>query len=151
MSDQLAGMFDEDEVDDVDQVEPIFEDHTHDAEPQNLYDSVDAFVAGFLVQVYARKVDALKTGFRWCPKWWEHAEAVSRLEALWKAFEILRLDPGTGAAVWWRDYCDPTMSALCDSDGAFRQCSPTEHQVQPDLPIEAPPGWFSSARDTDPA
>lgn len=100
------------------------------------------FVRDFLVIVYARTVSDQRTDFRWCARWWDHAEAVSRLEALWKAFETLRQDPGTGAAVWWRDYCDPTMSALCAPDGAFRQCSDTSHKVQPDLPLIEPPAGF---------
>ena len=107
----------------------------------NLYASVEDFVAGFLVSVYARPVDAQLSGFRWCPRWWEHAEAVSRLEALWVAFEVLRQDP-LGAAIWWRDYADPTMRALCDSAGTFKQCSNTQHRVPDDLPIEDPPPRF---------
>ena len=27
----------------------------------------------------------------WCPQWWRHAEAVARLDALWRAWEHLRL------------------------------------------------------------
>jgi len=114
----------------------------HQEEPENLYTDVAAFVEGFLITVYARPVNAQKNDFRWCAHWWEHAEAVSRLEALWKAFETLRQDPGTGAAVWWRDYADPTLNALCSSEGAFKQCSDTQHKVYADLPVEPAPDWF---------
>jgi hypothetical protein len=118
------------------------EQDEHQDEPENLYPDVAAFVEGFLVTVYARPVNAQKNDFRWCTRWWEHAEAVSRLEALWKAFETLRQDPGTGAAVWWRDYADPTMNALCSNEGAFKQCSDTQHKVYPDLPVVSAPDWF---------
>ena len=58
----------------------------------------------FLVKVQARPVrDGL--ALHWCSQWWDHPEAVSRLEALWKAFEVRR-DPGTGAAT-----CFPCLSA----------------------------------------
>ncbi|MGV0111135.1 DUF4913 domain-containing protein [Arthrobacter sp. CP30] len=32
--------------------------------------------------------------------------AVSRLNALWRAWETLRLDPGTGMSDWWRIHAD---------------------------------------------
>lgn len=108
-------------------------------EVANLYPGVVEFVSGFLTIVYARPVGAQITGFRWCPRWWEHPEALSRLEALWKAFETLRQDPGTGAAVWWRDYADPTMSTLCSPEGPFKGCSPTSHVIPHDLPMDKPP------------
>ena len=64
-------------------------------------------------------VSRQNTRFRWCPQWYLHPEAVARLEALWKAFEHLRHDPPLGAAIWWRDYTDPTMTALTAPDGPF--------------------------------
>ena len=29
--------------------------------------------------------------FRWCAQWWHHGEAISRLTALWYAWEAMRL------------------------------------------------------------
>jgi len=72
-------------------------------EVENHFPNVYAFVQDFLVKVHARPVRA-QLSWHWCSQWWDHPEAVSRLEALWKAFELLRRDPGTGAATWWRDY-----------------------------------------------
>lgn len=111
----------------------------YEPKAENYYPTVVEFVTYFLVRVYARPIMAQRTDFRWCPRWWEHAEAIARLEALWKAWEVLRLDEGTGIATWWRDYCDPTMHALCASDGPFRQCSDTQHDIPPALPLIAPP------------
>jgi hypothetical protein len=100
------------------------------------------FVWDFLTHVYAHPVRAQDTSWRWCARWWEHPEAVSRLEALWKAFEVLRLDPGTGASTWWRDYADPTMAALTASSGTFAKCSDTTHVTPPSLPMEKPSDWL---------
>jgi len=112
-----------------------------DPEVENHFPNVYVFVQDFLVKVQARPVrDGL--ALHWCSQWWDHPEAVSRLEALWKAFEVLRRDPGTGAATWWRDYADPTMAALSDAAGTFAKCSDTSHAVPPDLPMEQPAPWL---------
>lgn len=114
-----------------------------DTEPtvENHFPNVYVFVRDFLVKVHARPVrDQLS--WRWCSQWWDHPEAVSRLEALWKAFEVLRRDPGTGAATWWRDYADPTMAALSDAAGTFAKCSDTSHALPRDLPMEQPAAWL---------
>jgi Domain of unknown function (DUF4913) len=112
------------------------------AEPH--FPTVHAFVSGFLVKVYARKFRDQDTSFKWCAQWFHHAEAVCRLEALWKAFEALRTDPGTGASVWWRDHADPCMTALTAPDGPFAKCGPDRHQTPPELPTDdPPPGLFT--------
>ena len=58
----------------------------------------------------------------WCPQWWRHAEAVARLEALWRAWEHLRQDAATGLSVWFRDHADHHMTILLDADGPFKGC-----------------------------
>jgi len=110
-------------------------------EVENHFPNVYVFVQDFLVKVHARPVRA-QLPWRWCSQWWDHPEALSRLEALWKAFEVLRRDPGTGAATWWRDYADPTMAALSDAAGTFAKCSDTTHAVPPDLPMDEPAAWL---------
>ncbi len=110
-------------------------------EVENHFPNVYVFVQDFLVKVHPRPVrDGLS--WHWCSHWWDHPEAVSRLEALWKAFEGLRRDPGTGAATWWRDYADPTIAALSDAGGTFAKCSDTSHAVPPDLPMDQPAPWL---------
>ncbi|WP_193614279.1 DUF4913 domain-containing protein [Nocardioides lijunqiniae] len=113
-----------------------------DAEPLDtsgqLYPNVYVFVSDYLVFVYARPV--ANTGpVRWCAKWWEHPEAVSRLETLWMAFEALRATEGTSPADWWRDYADPAMTALMSAEGPFRSCGPTRHDPPPRLPLDELP------------
>ncbi|MGI8558855.1 MAG: DUF4913 domain-containing protein [Solirubrobacteraceae bacterium] len=48
----------------------------------------------------------------WCPQWWRHAEAVARLESLWRAWEHLRHDAAPGLSVWFRDHADHHLTIL---------------------------------------
>jgi len=56
---------------------------------------------------------------RWDPRWWEYTEVLSRFEALWRAWEFLRLEGPTGMAVFFRDYLDTAMPIITASDGPF--------------------------------
>jgi hypothetical protein len=111
-----------------------------DGRPELFYASLDEFVREQLAPMYRRALDG--TQRTWCPEWWRHAEAISRLEALWRAWEHLRLDPATGMSVWFRDHADHHMAVLLDSDGPFKRCSPekghNERQLEP-LPLVDPP------------
>ena len=57
----------------------------------------------------------------------DHAEAITRLTALWHSWEALRLQPGTGIAVWLRDHLDHQLPVLLGRGGPFAQCSEEEH------------------------
>lgn len=108
--------------------------------PQLYYSTLDVFVRDLLAPTYRRPIDARNRS--WCPQWWRHAEAIARLEALWRAWEHLRLDPATGVSVWFRDHADHHMTVLLDSDaGPFKYCN-TERGHSPrlePLPVDAPP------------
>ena len=111
------------------------------------FSSLPAFVEDFFLEVCLRhEVSA------WCPKWWDHEEAVLRLEALWDAFEALRQEPGTGTAVWIRDYLDPTVAVLTSPETTpFRGCDARRgaHQVAPALTAAPPPhGMFFTSTST---
>ena len=69
----------------------------------------------------------------WCEQWWQHAEALSRMDALWRAWEALRLDPGTGLSVWWRDHADHHLAALLDADGPFKGCGDGHVDDSPEM------------------
>ena len=119
-------------------------------DPGLFHPSLDRFVARFLAPTYRRHVDGRSR--TWCPAWWRHEEAIARLEALWRAWEHLRLDPATGASVWFRDHADHHMPILLDPDtGPFKHCSAEKgHSSRMErLPLEQPPpGLFpSAARD----
>jgi hypothetical protein len=111
-----------------------------DERPELFYSSLPEFVREQLAPMYRRALDG--TQRTWCPEWWRHAEAISRLEALWRAWEHLRLDPATGMSVWFRDHADHHMAVLLDSDGPFKRCSVDkghgERQLEP-LPLVDPP------------
>ncbi|MEU4340709.1 DUF4913 domain-containing protein [Nocardia sp. NPDC023852] len=87
-----------------------------------IYASVVEFVENYLSLVYRRQVTDLSDTV-WCPEWWQHAEAVARLDALWRAWEHYRLDGRTGLSVWFLDHADPHMSKLFDPKGPFKYCS----------------------------
>lgn len=117
-----------------------------DAPDELVYANVLKFVEQHLSPLYGRYIDLEGRAevFTWCGQWWRHREAVSRLTALWKAWESLRKDPTTGLAVWWRDYADPTMRALFDEHGPFEGCSPRRHRPKtaPLVTIPPPEGLF---------
>jgi hypothetical protein len=112
---------------------------------ENFYPHVAAFVTGFLAEVYAHEWREQDTSWRWCAQWWSHTEALVRLEALWKAWEVLRQDAGTGASTWLRDHADPAMNALTSPAGPFTRCTPVKHTAPPALVTAAPPvGLFGN-------
>lgn len=116
-------------------------------EPELFYGSTEEFLHEQLLPLYNRIVDG-KNG-KWCRKWYLHPEAVSRVEALWRAWEHLRLDAATGASVWWRDHADPHMGVLLSTKGPFHACSSTTHYTPDHIVCEyAPEGWFPDERTT---
>src|SRR5688500_12003035 len=86
------------------------------------YPPLDRFVTAQLAPMYRRQVDGRNR--TWCPDWWRHAEAIARREAVWRAWEHLRLDPTTGISVWFRDHADHHMNVLLDPDGPLKGCTP---------------------------
>jgi hypothetical protein len=85
----------------------------------------------------------------WCPRWWSHPEAISKLYALWRAWESLRVaDPHTGMSIWWRDHFEPHFGVLTSEWGAFGRCGPDRghHDGKP-LPIEPAPLEVVSAHE----
>jgi hypothetical protein len=92
------------------------------------------WLTAYLLPNYVRRLgDA-----RWCRQWWEHAEALTRIEALWRSWEAMRWDGPTGMAVWWRDYADPHMRVLTATDGPFFDCQ-RGHKVADPFPTDPPP------------
>lgn len=81
------------------------------------YPNAGAWVDDWLMPRYRRELGGSKR--RWDPDWWRYEEAGGALEALWQAWEHLRLQPGTGIAVFYRDYFYPIMEQLTAPDGPF--------------------------------
>ncbi len=110
-----------------------------EAAPEPLYPNVEAWVAGWFAPTFARRLGTT----RWCASWWRHAEAIVRLEALWRSWEALRLDPAFGMATWLRDHLDPQRAVLMGDAGPFQACEGDEHNPPPELPvIPAPAGYW---------
>ncbi|MFF8766971.1 DUF4913 domain-containing protein [Nocardiopsis dassonvillei] len=108
--------------------------------PEPVFKNVEEFVRLRFLPVYIRPEGGQ---FRWCKEWWRHAEAVSRFQALWHAWEVLRWEAGTGMAVWYRDHLDFQMGILLGDNGPFRECTSRRHQDPRPLPADpAPDGWF---------
>src|SRR5512141_2531287 len=80
------------------------EDGTPEKAPELVYGTAEEFLHEQLLPTYVRSVTG-KTA-KWCIEWYFHPEAVSRVAALWRSWEHLRLDPATGMSVWWRDHAD---------------------------------------------
>jgi uncharacterized protein DUF4913 len=108
------------------------------------YPNVAEFVTSRLVHFYALPPEA---GLVWCPSWFRHAQALSRLDAVWRAWEHLRLDPALGISNWWTNYADPNMRALMDPvSGPFARCV-NGHQDNEPLPTDqVPDGLFLDQR-----
>jgi hypothetical protein len=69
------------------------------------------------------------------------------LEALWRAWEYLRLDAHTGMSVWFRDHADHHMAVLLSADGAFKGCKPDRHGERLEaLPLNEPPDARATLR-----
>jgi hypothetical protein len=105
-----------------------------------VFKNVEEFVVNRFLPVYRRMEG---DEIRWCHMWWAHAEAVSRLQALWHAWEVMRWEPGTGMGNWHRDHLDPQLKALLSPDGPFHACTTSEHREPVPLSASpAPSGWF---------
>lgn len=116
--------------------------------PPLYYGSVDEFVREFVCPMFRRNVgEEGRADYRWSARWWECGEAIARLEAMWRAWEHLRLDPATGTSVWFRDHADHHLGVLMSPTGPWARSKDTAGPGEP-LPYEAPPeGLFPDVRD----
>lgn len=116
--------------------------------PALYYGSVDEFVREFICPIFRRNVgEEGRADYRWSARWWESAEAIARLEAVWRAWEHLRLDPATGTSVWLRDHADHHLGVLMSPTGPWALSRDTAGSDEA-LPYDAPPeGLFLDVRD----
>ncbi|MFF2088596.1 DUF4913 domain-containing protein [Nocardia sp. NPDC058176] len=147
IDDDFDDDLDDDDLDDEDEA------------PELHFATVDLFVE-WVAGVHARDIMGNTDQFRWCPEWWRHAEAVTAFEALWRAWEHHRQNPGPGMASWWVQIFWPAMDRLLQIKGTFEHCRDAKHNTDPEiaatmasLPLVAPPpGLFDNPEtvsDTD--
>jgi hypothetical protein len=89
--------------------------------PEPVFEVVEDWLEEYFLPMFIRPLGG---EFRWCPQWWRHPEAVTRLTALWRAWEVFRLEPATGIADWLRDHLDHQLPILLGPRGPFFQCAP---------------------------
>ena len=91
------------------------------------------WVENNITTLIARKVPTTDGAPRWCQQWWDHAEAIARLEAARQAWITLSTAGGTGLVTYF-DYLDRVVVAVLTSDtGPFARCGPRTHT--PDRPL----------------
>ncbi|MCK8678210.1 MULTISPECIES: DUF4913 domain-containing protein [Streptomyces] len=90
-----------------------------------------------LLPVYGRETVSARP---WCPRWWEHPEAVAQLYGLWMAWQH-HTGPGAdllGPAVWHRDFAGPVLLSLRDPAGPFAGCKPGSHRAKAVPEVDTP-------------
>lgn len=119
-----------------------------------LYPSLADWVEHHFTQAYLWRVTV---DSRWCAQWWEHPEAIVRLNVLWQLWELARVEEDPAAmASWVRDWLDRLLPPLVGVTGPFYGCSvdpqpdgsPWLHKRPPILPTAPAPREFYAAPDS---
>lgn len=110
-------------------------------EPTTLYGSLDEWVREHLRKSYCPRIDGKNR--IWSAQWWRYPEALIRLDAIWRAWESLRLDAATGLSIWWRDHADYHLNVLMNPatspfPAVYEDAANTSERGEW-LPYEAPP------------
>jgi Domain of unknown function (DUF4913) len=78
--------------------------------------------------------------FHWCPQWWQHPEAISRLTGLWSTWEAAATDSDIAMLSWYQDYLDHHLPVLCSHNGPFLNCSNDQgHSRSPGVVLQTVP------------
>ncbi|KAB1973172.1 DUF4913 domain-containing protein [Streptomyces triticiradicis] len=107
------------------------------------------WVGDLLLPVYGREVTSQQP---WCPRWWEHPEAVARLHGLWLAWQEYT-DPAagpSGPAVWHRDHLGAVLSELRSPGGPFAGCKSGGHRPKTPPVAESYEDAVAASRQPDP-
>jgi hypothetical protein len=96
--------------------------------------NLDAWVDGWLLPRLERQIaHGSGAGLYWCPRWRDHPEAATRLEAVRDAWTEARVGTAGAMASWWLEKVDPTLRTICAPDGPFTRCR-EQHRRLPELP-----------------
>ncbi len=96
------------------------------------------WVENNITTLVARKVPTTGGAPTWCQCWWDHAEAIARLEALRRAWAALSGVEGTGLVTYF-DYLDRVLAVLTSDTGPFARCGPRHHTAERTLGHTPPP------------
>ncbi|MFZ0122344.1 MAG: DUF4913 domain-containing protein [Pseudonocardiaceae bacterium] len=97
------------------------------------------WVENNITTLIARKVPTTDGAPKWCQCWWDHAEAIARLEAARQAWIALSGAGGTGLVTYF-DFLDRVVLApLTSETGPFARCGPRQHTVERPLGHTPPP------------
>jgi hypothetical protein len=96
------------------------------------------WVQNNITTLICRKVPTTDGAPKWCQYWWDHAEAIARLEALRRAWVALSGVEGTGLITYF-DYVDRTLAVLTSETGPFARCNPRQHTPERALGDAPPP------------
>ncbi|MBA8827787.1 hypothetical protein FHX42_005194 [Saccharopolyspora lacisalsi] len=106
-------------------------------------DELLGWVHGLVIPLYQRSLKYAT----WCPAWFEHPEAVFRLELVRRAWEeAVVADEGSAMSTWMLHHLDPHMSVLTSPTGPFGECEysqrhgfkHTGHGSRVELPVLDP-------------
>ena len=92
---------------------------------ERCFPGLEEWVVGWLAPTVRRQHN--ENTFRWCPQWWAHPEAISRLNGLWEAWENARTDGAIAMLGWWQ-VLDHHLTLLTSTGGPFAQCTHTGHR-----------------------
>ncbi|MFD6095132.1 DUF4913 domain-containing protein [Nocardiopsis flavescens] len=122
----------------LDELNEYANDSGEGGDPEGLHhrNAVD-FFENYFRHVYKRRV-GVRNQYRWSARWWENAEALIRIDAIWRAWESLRNDPSTGISTWLRDHADYHMGILLSPDGPLATAEDANGHGEP-LPHDPPP------------
>jgi hypothetical protein len=98
---------------------------TSEADEEIDLDGLIIWMHATITSVIARP---LRGDLIWCPLWFEHPEAVMRLEALRRAWIELAPEPGASMSIWIRDHLDPCLRELMSPLGTFADCHHSSRQ-----------------------
>jgi hypothetical protein len=96
-----------------------------DEPPPDVYLSVYVWWEQWMCPRYQRSLYSHARA--WCPEFWRHPEALSRLYWMWRAWEQMHRDPA-GLVSWWTYYADHNMTVLLSADGPFMDCKSAHHE-----------------------
>jgi Domain of unknown function (DUF4913) len=105
--------------------------------PQPRYPDLETWVSDWLAPMIVRRHGP---EFHWCPQWWQHAEAISRLTGLWSTWEAAATDSDPAMLLWYQDYLDHHLPVLCSHNGPFLNCSNDQgHSRSPGVVLQTVP------------